>query len=205
MITFAGLWQQLRQHSRRLWLGQWLALCGAAVAVPIPLLMPLLVDEVLLHQPGKLTRLMTTLLPSAWLGPVAIIICVTLFTITLRLSSVLLGVATTRIFVNLSKQVTLNVRQALLDKLARIRMQVYESLGAGQVTARLLTDIETLDKFLGETIAKVLVAVLSASLSGLSIRLPRCTRSSWTGLLRLHLTTCALHNQDIAVSPSCHA
>ena len=161
MITFAGLWQQLRQHSRRLWLGQWLALCGAAVAVPIPLLMPLLVDEVLLHQPGKLTRLMTTLLPSAWLGPVAIIICVTLFTITLRLSSVLLGVATTRIFVNLSKQVTLNVRQALLDKLARIRMQVYESLGAGQVTARLLTDIETLDKFLGETIAKVLVAVLS--------------------------------------------
>lgn len=161
MITLAGLWQQLRQHSRRLWLGQWLALCGAVMGVPIPLLMPLLVDEVLLHQPGKLTQLMAALLPAAWLGPVAIIICVTLFTITLRLSSVLLGVATTRIFVSLSKQVTLGVRQALLDKLSRIRMQVYESLGAGQVTARLLTDIETLDKFLGETIAKVLVAVLS--------------------------------------------
>jgi ATP-binding cassette, subfamily C, bacterial len=161
MITLPGLWQQLRQQSKRLWLGQWLAFCGAVVAVPIPLLMPLLVDEVLLHQPGKLTRTMTALLPAEWMGPVAIIVCVTILTICLRLSSVLLGVATTRIFVSLSKQVTLGVRQTLLDKLSRIRMQVYESLGAGQVTARLLTDIETLDKFLGETIAKVLVAILS--------------------------------------------
>lgn len=161
MITLSGLWQQLRRQSKRLWLGQWLAFCGAVVAVPIPLLMPLLVDEVLLQQPGKLTQTLTALLPVAWLGPVAIILCVTLLTISLRLGSVLLGVATTRIFVSLSKQVTLGVRQTLLDKLSRIRMQVYESLGAGQVTARLLTDIETLDKFLGETIAKVLVAVLS--------------------------------------------
>ncbi|WP_029149065.1 ABC transporter ATP-binding protein [Methylophilus sp. 5] len=161
MLTLHDLWLQLRQHARRLWLGQSLAFLGAIVAVPIPLLMPLLVDEVLLHQPGKLTQLMTWLLPAGWLGPMAIIVPVTLLTMTLRLGSVLLGVATTRIFVGLSKQVTLGVRQTLLDKLSRIRMQVYESLGAGQITARLLTDIETLDKFLGETIAKVLVAVLS--------------------------------------------
>jgi ATP-binding cassette, subfamily C, bacterial len=161
MITLTGLWQQLRQQSKRLWLGQWLAFCGAAVAVPIPLMMPLLVDEVLLNQPGKLTQTLAALLPPAWVGPIGIIACVTMFTICLRLGSVLLGVATTRIFVSLSKQVTLGVRQTLLDKLSRIRMQVYESLGAGQITARLLTDIETLDKFLGETIAKVLVAVLS--------------------------------------------
>ncbi|WP_019882463.1 MULTISPECIES: ABC transporter ATP-binding protein [unclassified Methylophilus] len=161
MLTLRDLWQQLRLQSRRLWLGQWLAFLGAVVAVPIPLLMPLLVDEVLLHQPGKLTQLMTWLLPADSLGPIAIILLVTLLTMSLRLGSVLLGVATTRIFVGLSKQVTLGVRQTLLDKLSRIRMQVYESLGAGQITARLLTDIETLDKFLGETIAKVLVAVLS--------------------------------------------
>lgn len=161
MISLAGLWQQLRQQSGRLWLGQALAFLGALVAVPIPLLMPLLVDEVLLKQPGALTALVHRLLPADWLGPVAVIISVTLLTMTLRLLSVLLGVATTRIFVSLAKQVTLSVRQQLLDKLARIRMQVYEHLGAGQITARLLTDIETLDKFLGETIARVIVSVLS--------------------------------------------
>ena len=161
MLTLRDLWQQLRQHSSRLWLGQWLALTGAAVAVPIPLLMPLLVDEVLLHQPGKLTQFMTWWLPHTWLGPMTIILLVTVMTMSLRLGSVLLGVATTRIFVGLSKQVPLGVRQTLLEKLSRIRMQVYESLGAGQITARLLTDIETMDKFLGETIAKVMVAILS--------------------------------------------
>lgn len=160
-LTLTAIWQQLRQQPGRLWLGQCLALCGAALAVPIPLLMPLLVDEVLLHKPGKLTALLTHLFPADWLGDVSIILLVTGTTICLRLSSLLLGVATTRIFVGLSKHVTLGVRQALLDKLGRIRMQVYEHLGAGQVTARLLTDIETLDKFFGETIARVLVAVLS--------------------------------------------
>lgn len=161
MLTLRDLWLQLRQRSRRLWLGQAMAFMGAIVAVPIPLLMPLLVDEVLLNQPGKLTQFMTWLLPQTWLGATTIILLVTLMTMSLRLGSVLLGVATTRIFVGLSKQVTLGVRQTLLDKLSRIRMQVYENLGAGQVTARLLTDIETIDKFLGETIAKVLVAILS--------------------------------------------
>lgn len=161
MISFRDLWQQLRVHQQRLWLGQWLALCGTLVAVPIPLMMPLLVDEVLLHQPGRLTAVFRQWLPADWQSPVALIISVTLLTIALRFSSVLLGVATTRIFVGLSKQLTLEVRSTLLAKLSRIHMQVYESLGAGQVTARLLTDVETLDKFLGETIAKVLVALLS--------------------------------------------
>jgi len=90
MLTLRDLWQQLRLQSRRLWLGQGLAFMGAVVAVPIPLLMPLLVDEVLLHQPGKLTQLMTWLLPADRLGPIAIILLVTLLTMSLRLGSVLL-------------------------------------------------------------------------------------------------------------------
>jgi ATP-binding cassette subfamily C protein len=131
------------------------------MAVPVPLLMPLLVDEVLLHQPASLTNFVGFLLPEAWMGAIAVVVCVTIATLFLRLSSLMMGVATTRIFVSLSKSVTLTIREQLLDKLGRISMQVYESLGPGQVTARLLTDVETVDKFLGETIAKVLVALLS--------------------------------------------
>lgn len=160
-LSFSALWQSVKQHKRALILGQLLALIGALVAVPVPLLMPLLVDEVLLHKPATLTNMVTWLMPTDWLGPVAIILVVMLLTITLRLSSLLLGVATTRIFVSIAKTVTLSVRERLLDKLSRVSMQVYESLGSGQVTARLLTDVETLDKFLGETVAKVLVAILS--------------------------------------------
>lgn len=161
MLSFSDLWQSVKQHKKALMIGQLLALIGALVAVPVPLLMPLLVDEVLLHKPATLTQIVTWLVPADWLGPVVIVLVVMLLTITLRLSSLLLGVATTRIFVSIAKTVTLGVRERLLDKLSRVSMQVYESLGSGQVTARLLTDVETLDKFLGETVAKVLVAVLS--------------------------------------------
>lgn len=161
MLSFSDLWQSVKQHKKALMIGQLLALIGALVAVPVPLLMPLLVDEVLLHKPATLTQIVAWLVPADWLGPVVIVLVVMLLTITLRLSSLLLGVATTRIFVSIAKTVTLGVRERLLDKLSRVSMQVYESLGSGQVTARLLTDVETLDKFLGETVAKVLVAVLS--------------------------------------------
>ncbi len=161
MLTFSDLWQSIKRHPRRLALGQTLAVIGALMSVPVPLLMPLLVDEVLLHQPATLTQLVGFVLPDAWMGAIAVVVLVTIVTVLLRLSSLLMGVATTRIFVGLSKAVTLTVRERLLDKLGRISMQVYESLGPGQVTARLLTDVETVDKFLGETVAKVLIAILS--------------------------------------------
>jgi ATP-binding cassette subfamily C protein len=161
MLSFSDLWQSIKRHPRRLALGQTLAVIGALMSVPVPLLMPLLVDEVLLHQPATLTSLVGFVLPDAWMGAVAVVVLVTIVTILLRLGSLLMGVATTRIFVGLSKAVTLTVRERLLDKLGRISMQVYESLGPGQVTARLLTDVETVDKFLGETVAKVLIAILS--------------------------------------------
>lgn len=161
MLTFSDLWQSIKCHPKRLLLGQTLAVIGALMAVPVPLLMPLLVDEVLLHQPATLTKLVGFVLPEAWMSAVAVVVLVTVVTILLRLSSLLMGVATTRIFVGLSKATTLKVREQLLDKLGRISMQVYESLGPGQVTARLLTDVETVDKFLGETVAKVIIAILS--------------------------------------------
>ncbi len=161
MLTFSDLWQSIKCHPKRLLLGQTLAVIGALMAVPVPLLMPLLVDEVLLHQPATLTKLVGFVLPEAWMSAVAVVVLVTVVTIVLRLSSLLMGVATTRIFVGLSKATTLKVREQLLDKLGRISMQVYESLGPGQVTARLLTDVETVDKFLGETVAKVIIAILS--------------------------------------------
>lgn len=161
MISLNSLWQQIKRQRTTLFYGQVLAVMGALMAVPVPLLMPLLVDEVLLHKPGTMTELVSQLMPTDWMGPVAVVLTVTVITVMFRLGSLLMGVATTRLFVSLSKRVTLAVRQQLLDKLGRISMQVYESLGPGQVTARLLTDVETVDKFLGETVAKVLVAILS--------------------------------------------
>ena len=59
-----------RQHKAKLMQANMIALLAAVISVPVPLLMPLLVDEVLLHKPGVLVSNMDQLFPSSWHGPV---------------------------------------------------------------------------------------------------------------------------------------
>jgi ATP-binding cassette subfamily C protein len=58
------------EHRRQLMLANLLAVLGTLAAVPVPLLMPVLVDEVLLEQPGAAVAFMDRVFPAAWHGPV---------------------------------------------------------------------------------------------------------------------------------------
>lgn len=53
------------------------------------------------------------------------------------------------------------LRVRLIERLKRISLGEYESLGGGTVSAHLVTDLDTLDKFIGETLSRFLVAMLS--------------------------------------------
>ena len=85
-------WQVALKHRKVLMLANVVALGAALVSVPIPLLMPLLVDEVLLDKPGKIVEFLETVLPEAWQGPVAFIVTVMVVTMALRLASLMLAV-----------------------------------------------------------------------------------------------------------------
>ena len=62
-------WQTIKQgvltHRKSLLYAHIIALFAALVSVPIPLMMPLLVDEVLLEKPGAAIEFMNTLLPDS--------------------------------------------------------------------------------------------------------------------------------------------
>ncbi|MGD8812605.1 MAG: hypothetical protein PVH16_07725, partial [Thioalkalispiraceae bacterium] len=62
------------QHKRELFFANIIAIFAALSMVPIPLLMPLLVDEVLLHKPGNLVSFTQGLFPQSWHGPVLYIL-----------------------------------------------------------------------------------------------------------------------------------
>ncbi len=64
-------------------------------------------------------------------------------------------------FTHLAKDVVYQIRQRLLARLQRISLSEYESLGSGTVTTHLVTDLETLDKFIGETLSRFLVSMLT--------------------------------------------
>ena len=158
-------WAEIRQlalrHRKALLLANLLAVLGVLASVPIPLLLPLLVDEVLLNQGDAALRVMDRLLPPAWQQATGYIGLILASTLLLRCSALLFNVLQARLFARLSKDIVYRLRLRLIERLKRISLGEYESLGSGTVTAHLVTDLDTLDKFVGETLSKFLVAVLT--------------------------------------------
>lgn len=149
------------QHRQQIVAANGIAVLGALISVPIPLLMPLLVDEVLLGKPAIAVRIMDGLFPAAWHGPVLYISAVLAATLFLRLASALLNVWQTRQFTVIGKDIIYRIRRQLIERLQRVSMAEYEGLGSAAVTAHLITDLDTLESFVGGSISRFLVAVLS--------------------------------------------
>jgi ATP-binding cassette subfamily C protein len=149
------------EHKRELVVAHVVAILAALLSVPIPLLMPLLVDEVLLERPGVAIATMQQLFPEAWWGPVLYIVAVLGLTVVLRVGALVLTVWQTREFTIIAKDVIFRLRSQLLGRLERISMAEYETLGSGAVTAHFVTDLESVDQFVGGTVGRFLVALLS--------------------------------------------
>ena len=150
-----------REHRRDLLIANFVALLATTAAVPVPLLAATLVDEVLLHRPAFMVNAIDAVIPAAWHSPLTYIAIVLLMTIVLRLCTLGLNVTQTRYFTRISKDVTFRMRRAALRHLERVSMAEYESLGSGAAASRLITDLETIDHFVGPTISRLLVAFLS--------------------------------------------
>ncbi len=163
--TQAYTWQSIfaivKQHKSALVLANVIAIFAAAISVPVPLLMPLLVDEVLLDKPGKIVELLSGIFPASWLTPIGIIVIVMLLSMLLRLAALLLAVWQTREFTGIAKDVTYRIRLGLLKHLQKVSMAEYEAVGSGSITSHLVTDVTAIDDFLGATLSKFIVAVLT--------------------------------------------
>jgi ATP-binding cassette subfamily C protein len=158
-------WQRIftivKQHKKPLIMANFIAIFAAAISVPVPLLMPLLVDEVLLDKPGKIIELLSTIFPQSWLTPVGVIVVVMLLSMVLRLVALFLAVLQTREFTRVAKDVTYRIRIGLLQHLQKVSMAEYEAAGSGSITSHLVTDVTAIDDFLGASLSKFIVAVLT--------------------------------------------
>ena len=150
-----------KEHKRELVMANLIALLSAVLSVPVPLLIPLLVDEVLLDKPATMVNFMSRIFPDAWHGPVLFIITAMLASILLRFFSLLLVVWQTRKFTIIAKDISYRVRVGLLNRLQKISMSEYETMGTGAATSHFVTDVNAIDEFVGATLSKFLVAVLT--------------------------------------------
>ncbi|MDH5633966.1 MAG: ABC transporter ATP-binding protein/permease [Gammaproteobacteria bacterium] len=150
-----------RQYRTKLIGANLIAVLAVVTLVPVPLLMPLLVDEVLLNKPGALVAFMNSLSPDSWHGPILYICAILLLTTVMRLTALALAIWQTRQFTMIAKETVYRIRKALLQRLQRISLSEYETLGSGTVASYFVTDLNTVDEFIGASISKLIISALS--------------------------------------------
>ncbi len=160
-ISRSWLITQVKKYKSKLILANLIAIVATLISVPIPLLMPLMVDEVLLDKPASGLSAMNAVLPEAWHTPTGYIFFTLFLVVLMRAASQALNIVQSRQFTLVSKTITFEMRSKMIDKLGRISIRQYETKGSGGINAHLITDIETIDQFVGSTLAKFVISFLT--------------------------------------------
>lgn len=160
-FSFSQIITSAFRYKKQLIYANIIAISAALLSVPIPLILPLMVDEVLLNKPASAIEAMNTFLPAGYQTAIFYIITALIFSVLLRLFSVALNVWQMRIFTILAKSITLQMREKLSLYLKKIAISEYETIGSGGFASHFVTDIEVVDQFISVTISKFIVAVLS--------------------------------------------
>jgi ATP-binding cassette subfamily C protein len=158
LITWRSLWREAQAFRGKIILGQGVALLAVLVSLPVPLLFPLLIDQVLLQKPGWVTGAIDTLFSPG--EPYLYILVVLGTTLLLRLLFFGLNVMQSRLFTLISKSLVFGIRKRILEHLKRVSVAEYEALGGGGVSAKLVTDIDTVDAFVGVSVGRFVVSLL---------------------------------------------
>ena len=158
-ITLRTIFYLILEKKPSLIYGQIVTILAVVISIPIPLILPMMVDEVLLEKPGTFVETINFFIGES--NPFVYVAIVTLSVVCLRLSYYLLSAVITKIFTAISKHVTFMIRKRLIEHLQITSMNEYETLGSGAITANLITDVNTFDAFIMNTSSKLFSATLT--------------------------------------------
>lgn len=152
-------------YKKEVILGNIVAFSSTLILIFIPLLIPLLIDELLLKKDQGIVDFIETYFFS---GTTEEYLFFILFAILFaRLISVILGIWQSKIFTIISKDISFKLRFSLLTHLKTISLKEYERMHTGAITSKLVTDIETVDNFVSNTISKFLLSSLTLILTSI--------------------------------------
>ncbi|NPA10958.1 MAG: ABC transporter ATP-binding protein [Epsilonproteobacteria bacterium] len=159
MYTFKKLIKEIKKYKKEFITAQVLAVIATLISIPIPLLMPLLIDEVLLNKPGRWTEIISSVLGncSAFCYVTATLAVV----IFLRSAFIGLNVLQTYFFEKITKDITYKIRIRVLEHLKRLSLNEYENLKTGDIASRLISDVNTVEEFLIKSVSKFVISTLT--------------------------------------------
>ena len=167
MISIKSIFQEILKHKKILLVANSVAIISTLVVLPVSLLLPLLIDELILGKGGEITHTIDNFFRIG--EPMYYILIVLLITIGLKAIGLIFSLLHIRLFTKISKEVTYTIRKRLLNHLQVVSMREYDLLGSGAVASKVITDVDTIDKFVASSVGEVVVEILT--LIGVSIML----------------------------------
>ena len=112
--TWDTIYKIALEHKKALIYSHIIAILATIVSVPVPLLMPLLVDEVLLNKPGLAIGTINRLFPAEWHLPILYISVILIVSLILRIIAIIFNIIQARHFSCISKDIIFRIRKNLI-------------------------------------------------------------------------------------------
>jgi len=158
-ITIKYILNEINHHKKILILANIIAIISILLSIPVPLLIPKLIDEVVLGKQGWITETISQYISIS--SPEYYILVVLIVTILLRAMSLVLNIIHIRLFTKIAKDVSYKIRKRLLEHLRVVSMSEYDMLGSGSVSSKVITDVDTIDKFIASGVGEIIVEALT--------------------------------------------
>ena len=159
MISIKFIFNEIYKHKKVLILANAVAIISTLIVLPVPLFIPMLIDEIILNKSQEITSIIDQFFRVG--EPAYYILIVLLTTLLFKALSMLLNLLHIRLFTKISKEVIYVIRKKVLNHLQTVSMSEYDMLGSGAVASKLITDIETVDKFVASTVGEIVVESLT--------------------------------------------
>jgi len=156
--TYKTLYDQIKAQKSDFWRTSLYGIVATLLLLPVPMLIPLLIDEVLLENPGKMTGFISALFgySEVWLYILLILLAV----VILRFIAFLFNNQKTFYSTKITQKISYLLRHRILHHLERVSLSEYETLKSGGIASKTIQDVESVSAFAGETVTTLLSAAL---------------------------------------------
>ncbi|MEA1953525.1 MAG: ABC transporter ATP-binding protein [Campylobacterota bacterium] len=149
--TFKTLYTQVKSQKRDFWKSTFYGVFATLLLLPIPMLIPLLIDEVLLHNKGKMTEFFSSYLSVNEVG--VYILFVLFMVLFLRLSAYFFINKKTFYSIKITQNIAYTLRQRILQHLERVSIGEYESLKSGGIASKMVQDVGSISGMTGQFVS----------------------------------------------------
>ena len=157
-LSWKYIFDQIKKYKKQLIIGNIIAVIATLISIPVPLFIPLLVDEVLLGKEGVFIKTYRAVFGE---GSIPLYVLTALvIVLIMRTLFFLLSALQTKIFTEISKNITFKIREKILNHIKDISMSEFEVEGSGKLASKMITDINTIDEFIGKTVSRFVISVL---------------------------------------------